>query len=161
TTANHGFRRGEKITISGVSNSSFNGDFYVASVPSSTTFTVAQNGADATSGGGTAKTQYLGGCVTGGCFYSSTAFTHKYRGNFFFGDLNSGQIMRVQLNGSNEVDQVDVFATGFDQYIDCAVGPDGALYYAVHSGTIYRLAYNGSATQSFDVTPTSLNFGEG
>ena len=56
TTAAHGFRRGGKITIAGVTSASFNGSFYVNSVPSTTTFTVAQTGPNETSGGGTATT---------------------------------------------------------------------------------------------------------
>ena len=44
---------GNKITIADVTDSSFNGTFDILSVISSTQFTVAQTGADATSSGGT------------------------------------------------------------------------------------------------------------
>src|SRR5262249_2498114 len=44
---------GTVVSISGVANASFNGTFTVASQPTSTTFTYAQTGADAVSGGGT------------------------------------------------------------------------------------------------------------
>jgi YVTN family beta-propeller protein len=60
TTTAHGFLTGQRIVIAGVSDSSFNGSFTVASVPTSTTFTYSQTGPDATSGGGTAA------LVTGG-----------------------------------------------------------------------------------------------
>src|SRR6185436_3995275 len=46
TTAPHGFRQGEKLTITGVTDGSFNGSFYAASVTGDTNFTVAQAGAD-------------------------------------------------------------------------------------------------------------------
>ena len=44
---------GTVVSVTGVANSSFNGTFTVASQPTSTTFTYAQTGADAVSGGGT------------------------------------------------------------------------------------------------------------
>ncbi len=154
TTIAHGFRQGEKITIAGVANSSFNGAFYVASVPSGTTFTVAQTGPNATSGSGTATTLSQGGAVTGGCFYDSTAVPAAYRQNYFYGDLNSGRVMRAILTPSDEVTSVDYFVTGVSQHIDTTVGPDGALYYVTHPGTIYRLAYTNYTAQQLVVTPT-------
>jgi hypothetical protein len=50
TTTSHGLLKGERVTISGVADSTFNGRFIVTDVPSATTFKFAQNGADATSG---------------------------------------------------------------------------------------------------------------
>jgi len=49
----NGFRQGEQITISGTTDTSFNGTVYVASVLSSFAFTAAQAGADTNSSGGT------------------------------------------------------------------------------------------------------------
>src|SRR5262249_42568924 len=69
---NHLLRRGEKVTVSKMSPPSFNGSFYVASLPSATTFTVAQAGQDQSGSGGQLSTTYLGGCVTGGAFYTGT-----------------------------------------------------------------------------------------
>jgi DNA-binding beta-propeller fold protein YncE len=54
TAAAHGFATGQSVTIAGVSDTTFNGTFAIASVPSITTFTYAQTAANATSGGGTA-----------------------------------------------------------------------------------------------------------
>lgn len=53
TTQAHGLSAGQRVTVLGVTNVLFIGTFTVASVPSTTTFTYAQTGADATSGGGT------------------------------------------------------------------------------------------------------------
>jgi DNA-binding beta-propeller fold protein YncE len=53
TTAAHGLTVGETITIAGVTDTSFNGTFSVASVPSSTSFTYNQTAGNATSGNGT------------------------------------------------------------------------------------------------------------
>src|SRR5262249_54743744 len=103
---------GNKITINGVADTSFNGTFDILSVPSSTSFTIAQTGPNATSGGGTAATFPWGGCVTGGTFYTATAFPSAFRGNYFFGDFNSGNVMRVTLDANNNVTSVNVFSTG-------------------------------------------------
>jgi glucose/arabinose dehydrogenase len=161
TTGTHGFRQGEKITITNVVDGSFNGTIYVASVPSATTFTAVQAGLDATSGGGTATTLYQGGCVTGGCFYDSTAIPAAYQGNLFYGDLNSSLLMRATLSPLNEVMTVDLFANNVSQPIDMSVGPDGALYSVIYNGTIYRLAYTNHSSQKIIVTPTETRTMEG
>jgi glucose/arabinose dehydrogenase len=169
TTAAHPFRKGARTTIAGVSDASFNGTFDVASVlpgspdpQISTRFTVIQAGADATSGGGMATTQNIGGCITGGCFYDSTAFPSAYLGNYFFGDYNSGRIMRVVLDGANLPSFIGEFVTNNNLHVDMTTGPDGALYYANQSnpGTIRRLAYTGTA-QNLIVQPTAFNVVEG
>jgi hypothetical protein len=54
TTVAHGMLAGQTVTIAGVTDNSFNGVFVIASVPTITTLTYLQNGADATSGSGTA-----------------------------------------------------------------------------------------------------------
>ncbi len=53
TTMAHGLTAGQTIVIAGVGDSSFNGTFTISTVPSTTTFTYAQTGTNATSGGGT------------------------------------------------------------------------------------------------------------
>jgi glucose/arabinose dehydrogenase len=160
TTATHGFRQGEKITIAGVANGSFNGSVFVATVPSATTFIATQPGADATSGGGTATTLDQGGALSGGCFYDSTGVPAAYRGNFFYGDYNSDRIMRATLSPSNTVLTVDYFVTGSANQIDITVGPDGALFFAEHGGTIRRLAYTNFTSQEIIVTPTVVRMVE-
>src|SRR5205085_4761954 len=53
TTSPPGFNAGDTINIQGVSDNSFNGQFKIVSVPSTTTFTYAQSGqSNSTSGGG-------------------------------------------------------------------------------------------------------------
>lgn len=144
TTGPHGFRKGEKLTLEDVGDASFNGEFYVASAdnaPTATTFTVAQPGLpDATSGGGSATTQALGGSITGGTFYDATLFPPEYRGNYFFGDYNSAQVTRVTLAADDSVATVDEWATGFASNVDLSVGPDGALYaIGVNNGVVRRV----------------------
>ncbi|WP_164008294.1 PQQ-dependent sugar dehydrogenase [Pyxidicoccus trucidator] len=148
TTERHGFRKGERLTLEGVGNASFNGEFYVTSLhlgPDATTFTVAQPGLpDASSGGGTATTQALGGSITGGTFYDATLFPPEFRGNYFFGDFNSGQVTRATLAADNSVATVAEWGTGFSSHVDMAVGPDGALY---------TLGYTNSTVRR--ITPTA------
>jgi hypothetical protein len=134
---------------------------YVATVPSATNFTALQAGADAVSGNGTVTTLDQGGAVTGGCFYDSTAVPLAYRGNFIYGDLNSGRLMRARLSSSNTVVSVDYFVTGSTSQIDVTVGPDGALYYVELGGEIHRLAYTNYANQEIIVTPTVMRMFEG
>ncbi|KFE71334.1 PQQ-dependent sugar dehydrogenase [Hyalangium minutum] len=140
TTEAHFFRKGEKITVSGVTNTGFNGTMYVASTPNATTWTAAQAGPDAMSGGGQAVTDNLGGSITGGTFYDSTLFPAEYRGNFFFGDYNSHRLVRATLASDNSVATVDSWGTDFTQAVDMDVGPDGALYVVgVTSGSVTRV----------------------
>ena len=159
TTVTHGFRVGEKITVSGVADSSFNGDFYVTDTPSATTFTVAQAGPHATSGGGTATTQALGGAVTGGAFYDGTGFPSTHQGNFFFGDF-SGKLMRARVGPGTTVTSVDLWSQIGDNLIDVAPGPDGALYYIGYQGSIYRTTYN-AVTQALVLSDTHMTIHEG
>ncbi|ATB38540.1 hypothetical protein CYFUS_003975 [Cystobacter fuscus] len=141
TTALHGFRKGEKITVAGVTDPSFNGELHVSSVPSGTTWTAVQAGVDATSGGGTATTQSLGSALTGGTFYDSTLFPSDYRGNFLFGDYISGRLVRATLAGDGSVATVDAWASGITHAVDMDVGPDGALYVVgVDSGSLRRIS---------------------
>jgi glucose/arabinose dehydrogenase len=159
TTVTHGFRQGEKITIAGVSAGIFNGSVFVATVPSATTFTANQTGANTTSGGGTATTLNQGNCISGGCFYDATV-PAAYRGNFIYGDFGSDRLMRATLSSSNTVETVDFFVTGSNSQIDAAVGPDSALYYIEHGGEIHRLAYTNFTSQQILATPMNVRMTE-
>jgi len=151
-TATTGFRVGEKITVSGVTPTSFNGTVYVLSTPSAASFTATLAGADASGTGGTAVTQSIGNCITGGAFNTMNTWGSAYNGNFFFGDYGSGRITRVQLNSNNTVKAVDSFITGGGHVTDCSFGPDGNLYYAViDAGEIYKVTFS-----SLTITPASL-----
>jgi glucose/arabinose dehydrogenase len=170
TTAAHPLRKGGLVTITGAG--SFNGTFPVASVVPgspdpqiSTKFTLVQAGPNETVSGGTATTQDIGGAITGGCFYDSTAFPAAFRGNYFFGDYNDGRIMRVQLDATNQPSRIDEFVNNIGSHVDMTTGPDGALYYANQSnpGTIRRLAYAppGGPQQNVIIQPTAFNVLEG
>jgi MYXO-CTERM domain-containing protein len=142
TTSAHGFRVGQSIELTSFAGAaSFEGNVYVSSVPSSTSFTAAQAGADATvSGTGQANTRPLGGSITRGTFYDSTAFPTEYHGNLFFGDYNTGNVVRAVLSPTNEVQRVDQWGTGFTQNVQVVTGDDGALYMlGVTNGVLSRV----------------------
>lgn len=53
TSLNHTFKVGQSVVVAGVTTTSFNGTFTIASIPTADTFTYAQSGTNATSSGGT------------------------------------------------------------------------------------------------------------
>jgi len=160
TTEPHRFRPGAKITIADVTDPSFNGSFFLSEVLSPTQFSFKQAGPDALSGNGTASAQDIGGCVTGGTFWDSTAVPAAYRGNFFFGDFNSGKIVRATLDAANHIASVDEWGSGIKGIVDMAIGPDGGLYYAPTTGVVNRISYTPTA-QGLVITPRNLRMAEG
>src|SRR5690606_30703989 len=147
--------------ISGSANTSFNGSAFVASIPSTTTFTIAQSGPDASSGGGNAITTFFVGSLTGGAFYDATLAAPEYRCNLFFGHCDSGNVMRAILNPqTGQITSVAVWATNMNSQADVAPGPDGALYFlGVGRSQIYRAAYN-ATTQALVVSDQNIRMDE-
>jgi hypothetical protein len=151
----HGFHSGEQLTITGVDDPSFDGTAFVVGTPSTTTVTIEQAGPDATSANGSITTPRFGGCITGGVFYDSTAASAEYRGNFFFGDWVTGQVMRATL-GANDVRSVQQWANGHVSAVDMSLGPDGDLYLAQYSGFgLHRYAFI-ATRQNLVVSPTNV-----
>lgn len=145
TPGAHGFRRGQRITLAGLADASFNGAVFVQSTPSLTSFTAAQAGPDTATSGGTAETQELGGSITRGDFYDATAFPAEYRGNYFFGDFNSGNLVRAEVTGTT-VDRITGWGSGFSSNVQITTGPDGALYaLGYSSGAIRRVTVSAPA----------------
>jgi glucose/arabinose dehydrogenase len=142
TTEPHRFQRGAKVTITGVTDATFNGTGFVSAVLSPTVFSLPQAGPDATSGQGIAASQLIGGVVTGATFWDSSAVPLTHRGNFFFSEYGFGRIVRATLDDANHVTSVDEWANQLTRVLDLAVGPDGDLYYARLSGNVYHAAYN-------------------
>ena len=58
TAVAHGFVVGDRVVISSVTDTSFNGTFLILTVPLTTTFTFKQSGTDVTSGTGTASVHF-------------------------------------------------------------------------------------------------------
>ncbi|MBI3857013.1 MAG: PQQ-dependent sugar dehydrogenase [Planctomycetes bacterium] len=104
----------------------------------------------------------FGGCLTRGAFYTASAFPSQYMNNLFFCDYNSGKLMRSVLDSTlKNINSTSVFVTGNSSLTDAGVGPDGALYYCSHGGTIYKLRYTGTGTQNIITSATSMNVNEG
>jgi glucose/arabinose dehydrogenase len=68
-----------------------------------------------------------GDAIVGGAFYSpaTRTFPKSYKGDYFFADLTSGWIRRLDP----ATHQVTPFATGLNTPVSLATGDDGALYY--------------------------------
>ncbi|HKQ40328.1 MAG TPA: PQQ-dependent sugar dehydrogenase [Verrucomicrobiae bacterium] len=162
TTAAHGFRPGERVSVSGVSLApDANGTYYVDTTPTATTFTVFKEGPHIEGTGGQVSTFNVGGAVTGGCFYNSGGFSGEYRQNYFFCDFNSGRIQRVTFDGSNEVATVENFVNGVNGAVDVTTGPDGDLYYTGFGNEpVYRLSHTNNPLR-ICATPQFLNMAEG
>jgi hypothetical protein len=160
TTDAHRYRPGTRITIAGVSDASFNGTFSVTETLSANQLSYLQSGPDAVSGNGTTSSKMLGGCVVGGAFWDATSVPADYRGNLFFGDFNSGRILRVVLGSNNRVASVDEWATGADKVVDLVVGFDGDLYYATNNGNVRRIGY-AATSQALVVSQRNVRMEEG
>ncbi|RYZ43320.1 MAG: hypothetical protein EOO71_03930 [Myxococcaceae bacterium] len=133
-------RQGRRIRVFDVQDPSFNGVAYISGFPSPHTFTVAQPGPDAVSGGGSLRADQLGYALVGGAFCEGTLFPPDFQGNYFFADL-SGSVYRIALRPDGSVNRVDPVMLNFGQgeIIDLAAGPDGAMYVLPYSGLILRV----------------------
>jgi glucose/arabinose dehydrogenase len=154
------FRRGMRVTLAGIGDPSMNGEVLVGDTPTPNVFQAIQPGPDASSSGGTAINQGFGGAITGGTFYDSTGFDAVHRGAFFFGDFNSGQLMRVPFDAQFRVERIDVFGTNLGATVDAEVAPDGNLWIGELGGRIFEIAQVQSA-QGLIVTPLHLQVVEG
>jgi glucose/arabinose dehydrogenase len=75
----------------------------------------------------------LGRCaIVGGAFYDPAVnqFPPAYVGSYFFGDLCSGQISRLDPTTG----AVTTFASGISNLVDLKVDPQGNLYYLAQGG---------------------------
>jgi putative membrane-bound dehydrogenase-like protein len=102
------------------------------------------------------------GSPTGVEFYDHYAFPTKYHGAMFGCDWAAGRIyaFTFERKGAALVGTKEVFLAGRPlNATDCAVGPDGALYFATGGrgtdGGIYRIRYTG------EVPPEMADMGRG
>lgn len=79
-------------------------------------------------------------------FYYGDQFPPDYKGNAFVALWNRGEIYRLQLDKALSGDYEaygSLFASGFLNPVDVAVGPDGSLYILDYSGeAIYKITYS-------------------
>ncbi len=97
----------------------------------------------------------IGSSVTGGPFYTGTAYPQLYHGNYFFADYTGHWINRAAADVQGNLTSVTNFATNVRTPVSLELGPDGLLYYiAFETGEIRRIRFNG-ATAAASATPLS------
>ena len=104
------------------------------STPTPASFTAITSGKSLSMNSGKVDALPQGGSITGGCFYTSTAYPAAYRGNFFYGDYVGGYIMRAQVDENDKPVQITRFVEGAGSITDVDLGPDGALYIGMGDG---------------------------
>lgn len=94
------------------------------------------------------------GSPTGVEFYGHDAFPTKYRGAMFMCDWSIGVLWVVHLkrDGASYKGEAEKFCIGTPMpFTDCAVGPDGALYFAAGGrsaqGEVFRIVYDRPASE--------------
>jgi hypothetical protein len=84
-------------------------------------------------------------------------FPPEYTGVYFFADLCSGWIRKLDPASGNAV---STFATGLSNPVDLAVSADGSLYYLERgSGSVARVRFTSApnvVTLTFDTLPSGL-----
>jgi glucose/arabinose dehydrogenase/PKD repeat protein len=98
--------------------------------------------------------------VTGGSFYSGTAFPPEYQGAYFFGDYAQNWLHVLHVDASDQpVGPVAEFGTELDGPVAIEMAPDGTLHYlAINVGELRRIRYaagNTAPTAQAVGSPTS------
>lgn len=80
--------------------------------------------------------------VTGGVFYTGTAFPDLYRGAYFFGDFSRGSLHYVSIDGADAAaGPIRGFGTGIDGVVDVQADASGLLYLSVTAGELRRVRF--------------------
>jgi hypothetical protein len=138
--AAHGLAVGNSVTITGASGAGFNGTFTVASVPTATTFTVANAGANETAtvfGSYYTPVIPTGSAVVNFPSFPASTPDLKFVGNGFgLGpQLTGGRLRLVDAVDSaaggawtSNVKVIDTFISSFDLQITNSNGADGMMF---------------------------------
>ena len=164
TSVTHGYSAGQSVTVAAVTNTSLNGTFTIASVPTTTTFTYAQTAADLASTADTGTTVVVGRYN----FYANGTAPNFFNGVTNFGASlpngvqvpnSTGNLVTpiVQLNATNSIGVYSAVnwgtsATGHPAAISFAKSKSGVAgtQTAVASGdVIASLLFLGSDGTSF------------
>jgi len=80
--------------------------------------------------------------ITGGAFYTGTAFPELYRGAYVFGDFARGLLHYVSIDGTDTMaGPIKGFGTGIDGVVDVQTDAAGLLYLSVTAGELRRVRY--------------------
>ncbi len=80
--------------------------------------------------------------ITGGAFYTGTAFPPMYRGAYLFGDFSRGALHAVAIDAADTAaGPIRGFGTGIDGVVDVQADGDVLLYVSVTAGEIRRIRY--------------------
>ena len=93
--------------------------------------------------------------ITGGAFYTKSAFPTSYDGSYFFGDFDNNWIHNFNPATGVETN----FETGADAPVSMIQGLDGSLYYVSHGTTqpdsLFRISYVGNLAPTAVASATS------
>jgi glucose/arabinose dehydrogenase len=129
--------------------------------------TYAQVGAP---GSPTAGTQMGGSTVSGGAWYTGTAFGAAFQNSYFQADLGGAWIVNIRFDANDQPTLVTPFETASpNATVMLATSPKGDALYAVDLfGGVYRITYAptgnqppvavASASPGFGTTPLSVTF---
>jgi len=143
TSVAHGFTAGQSVTVAAVTNTSVNGTFVIASVPTTTTFTYAQAGTDIVLVADTG-TAAVGGRHN---FYANGSAPNYFAGAVGIGTATPSATLEVVTTGST------IFARGSATTSSALVGAVASDYYSTPSFRGTYLQQNSSAA-----TGTTLGF---
>ena len=97
--------------------------------------------------------------ITGGAFYTGSAFPSSYSGSYFFSDFDNDWIHN--LNPATGVETN--FETGADAPVSMIQASDGSLYYVSHGLTepdsVFRISYTGNLAPTAAASATSATSG--
>ena len=102
-------------------------------------------------------TSEIGHAIIAGEHANAQNFPPEYKGNFFFGDAVTNEILRMVLDESNQPISVEVFASDTPGGpVDIRFGPDGALYYISFAGDrLFRISFAGGSNRQPVATATA------
>lgn len=97
--------------------------------------------------------------IIGGAF-SGAAYPAAYRDDYYFGELGTGKVYRMDVNAQNQNVSVEPFMDNADGPVEFVTGPDGSIYYiSIYTGQVRKIAYESdlAPTAAIAATPASGN----
>lgn len=108
TSVAHGYTAGQSVTVAATTNTSVNGTFTIASVPTTTTFTYAQTAADIPSGADTGSTIVVGRWN----FYAAGTAPNYFAGSTLFGNATTYNAPNISNTLTAPTNQILTTGTG-------------------------------------------------